>query len=803
MRISFTIVFFLIKLLCNDAYVTAQQQNYYLSPTGNDNNNGTSPATAWKTLARASNQQFMAGDSLLLEALHLFEGTLEFNQNDQGSAALPIVVSSYGVGKATIYNADTTAVAVNNLGNIHFKKLLIEGGGDCVNLPPWTFSNHVGLFIYMNLPNDIKLENIVVDDVHGSGFLQAGLRLEAAPYDGTRSGYNNLSITRSSFNYNMDNGLIIYGKWDYTNPEKCITNLYIADCVAHDNEGVPCDTIIHSGSGIAVSGVDGCVIEHCIAYSNGAENHDPYSGPVGIWLWDAKNALVQFCESYNNESPCKDGGGFDLDVGVSNSVVQYNYSHDNVGPGYLCVQTYAIPPFENNVFRYNISENDASNNDYGSVHLFALSPDFPIVNTYIYNNTVYKSRNEGSGSGPAISIEGDDYDSLMVFNNIFVTENIRPMVRYFPNDSLYFWNNNYYSLTAEDSLFCLENWLYYHTLPAWRQAGFEMLNGTAVGTTANPLLKNAGQGDTIGNTYLLDQLTAYQLEDNSPLRDEGLHPYLTLNIPPPNIDFYGSISPQNCSFEIGAHELYDGTVGNIEDGKFPDTDGDYILNVCDICVGNDAANDTDNDGFCDDVDNCITTANPNQSDSDGDKVGDVCDVFLNCVNIYELDTLYLAGSISSYQAGEAINSRDIINSGAIVTYLAGESISLQAGFRAKAGCLLQARINPCSSNKNDTSAPTENNFAATVPPNESALQIFPNPSNGAAWRIHLPDAQQTLEQVQVYDIQGKLLLTLNPTENICHIQTAHLSAGLYLCVAHTHDPQGILHTQRHKLLLQR
>jgi len=35
--------------------------------------------------------------------------------------------------------------------------------------------------------------------------------------------------------------------------------------------------------------------------------------------------------------------------------------------------------------------------------------------------------------------------------------------------------------------------------------------------------------------------------------------------------------------------------------------------------------DTDNDGIMDDVDNCLSKANPNQSNIDGDKLGDVCD----------------------------------------------------------------------------------------------------------------------------------------------------------------------------------
>ncbi|MFK8009523.1 MAG: peroxidase family protein [Saprospiraceae bacterium] len=58
-----------------------------------------------------------------------------------------------------------------------------------------------------------------------------------------------------------------------------------------------------------------------------------------------------------------------------------------------------------------------------------------------------------------------------------------------------------------------------------------------------------------------------------------------------------------------------------------DSDGDGIGDVCDT-HNNPCANlggDTDNDGVCDNQDNCPTTMNSDQMDSDGDGIGDVCD----------------------------------------------------------------------------------------------------------------------------------------------------------------------------------
>ena len=52
----------------------------------------------------------------------------------------------------------------------------------------------------------------------------------------------------------------------------------------------------------------------------------------------------------------------------------------------------------------------------------------------------------------------------------------------------------------------------------------------------------------------------------------------------------------------------------------------YALLVLQRSVGGGCI-DSDGDGVCDNVDNCVSTPNPNQEDGDGDGVGDVCD---NC-----------------------------------------------------------------------------------------------------------------------------------------------------------------------------
>jgi hypothetical protein len=75
---------------------------------------------------------------------------------------------------------------------------------------------------------------------------------------------------------------------------------------------------------------------------------------------------------------------------------------------------------------------------------------------------------------------------------------------------------------------------------------------------------------------------------------------------------------------------------NASTGQFPNSNGtwsisadhSYAILVLQRSIGG-ACTDSDGDGVCDDVDNCVSTPNPNQEDRDGDGVGDACD---NCID---------------------------------------------------------------------------------------------------------------------------------------------------------------------------
>lgn len=76
----------------------ASATTYYVSPSGNDSNNGTSQGTAWRTIERVQSLGYtmQPGDQVLFERGGSYPGQLTINSS--GTASQPIVFGAYGSG---------------------------------------------------------------------------------------------------------------------------------------------------------------------------------------------------------------------------------------------------------------------------------------------------------------------------------------------------------------------------------------------------------------------------------------------------------------------------------------------------------------------------------------------------------------------------------------------------------------------------------------------------------------------------------------------------------------------------------
>lgn len=514
---------------------------YYLSPTGNDQNEGTSPAWAWKTLAKANSRSFRAGDWLLLQGGAAFAGTLTFDAGDQGTAAAPIVVSTYGIGQAMISAGNGDGILIYNTAGLSIRNLVIQGSGPAANAGN-------GINVFMDLAGGVKLDYLVIDSLETFGFGKYGIVVGS--WNAT-SGFKNVTVTNTRTHDNTLGGLVTYAQ-----APNSLQNVVVRRVQAYNNTG-KAGLTAGSGNGIVLGGVTGGLIERSVAHDNGALCNAA-GGPVGIWVYDSDRIIIQNNESYRNRTGgLADGGGFDLDQNTGHSTVQYNYSHDNDGAGFLLAQSPATATHTGNVVRYNISENDSRKNSYGSITVYGR-----IEFADIYNNTVYLTPStSGTPRGLYVHNTGltsNDVRSVHLRNNAFYTTGGLTTVEVTAGQltgavDIRFEGNDYYGGAVAPKI--IWGAMIHTALSTWRSAtGQELLGSELVGTTANPGFASPGTGGTIGNADLLNTLGSYRLLSTSRLIDRGLNLPLRFGMAVGLVDFYAATLPHGLGYDVGASE---------------------------------------------------------------------------------------------------------------------------------------------------------------------------------------------------------------------------------------------------------
>lgn len=387
-------VFFLFMIGCS----SPQTIFYVDAQSGNDTNPGTLKKP-FKTIEKFNSIKLQAGNSALFAGGQTFAGTLLL-KGLSGTKEKPIVVGSYGNGRAIINGGNGTSVHADSCSWLQVKNLVVNGND--------RLKGNTGSGIEFR-----KVENCMIDSVEASGFLWSGVKVV---------GGKNLRITNIYAHNNGFSGINVESDGQDAgglegSGQKTFRNLYIANCVAENNPGCPSVLNNHSGNGILIGGVTNGIIENCEAMSNGWDMPREGNGPVGIWAYQSDSITIQYCYSHNNQTSekGKDGGGFDFDGGMTNSVMQYNFSANNEGAGYGLFQYSGASVWKNNIVRNNISYNDGrKNGQAGFLMWFDNGSPKPMSDCQIYENTVVNCY------GHAVSFEPGNYLGFNFRNNVFL-----------------------------------------------------------------------------------------------------------------------------------------------------------------------------------------------------------------------------------------------------------------------------------------------------------------------------------------------------------------------------------------------
>ncbi|MCL5282125.1 MAG: InlB B-repeat-containing protein [Planctomycetes bacterium] len=324
------------------AFVVAQPGVYYVDRgAGNDNNDGKSAATAWKSLAKVNSYTgFVPGDQILLHRGHIWREQLIVPAS--GTAEKPLTVGAYDTGNRPLLKGSVWLPSWTSAGTNQWQvplsaepdQVFFDGvrGTRMTSQAALTGPQQwcwVSGLLYVYAPSDPGslyvnpgIEASVRPAMRGDGLVQIQDRSYVTVQDlqvtqsysagiCLASSGQGLTVQNCEADNSVDGGIVA------TSPGVALSNVTIEGCLIHHN-----NTGIKEGAlgtatyqeGLTVEGVDGFVVRGCQVYSN-------YARGVGL-QHGAANGSFENCQVNGNGS---------LNVyldGVSSTQIRYNKIYD-------------------------------------------------------------------------------------------------------------------------------------------------------------------------------------------------------------------------------------------------------------------------------------------------------------------------------------------------------------------------------------------------------------------------------------------------------------------------------------------
>jgi hypothetical protein len=443
--------------------------HYVDSTAGADANDGTSPSTAWQTLAPVNAATFKPGDAICFRAGGAWTGQLA--PKGSGTEAAPIVVDRYGSG-----NLPRIAAGSGNL-----QALLL------LNVSYWEI-NHLELTNKQSAPGDyrgiavrgkdagvlshIYVRDSFVHDVTGevnwiggdaadndppwvtfktgwdASKRTGGIVVEVESANGTKTRFNDVRIERNVIKDTSFGGVVFkqldggYG-WGVRSSKQDSkflphTNIILrGNYFSQTNSKYACNSIYVTGS------------QHVLVEKNVCKD----SGTSAIEAYNSDDVRIEHNEVYGTVKKAggADSNGIDTDRATTGAVVQYNYVHDN-GDGILLCQF----AFGDSIVRYNLivnnsrlginlhSDSSASNQTYGNLFIAGqnggdlvnssggssyLTAPYAIRNNIFYSTRAAAAVASGSGTtytNNLFSGVGAVGSAAVTGDPMFVDGSIRP-----------------------------------------------------------------------------------------------------------------------------------------------------------------------------------------------------------------------------------------------------------------------------------------------------------------------------------------------------------------------------------------
>ncbi|GAA3619343.1 CBM96 family carbohydrate-binding protein [Flavivirga jejuensis] len=534
---------------------------YFDSENGDDNNNGTSEATAWQNLTKLEGVTLAPGSQILLKRGSVWSRQ-EIVFKGSGTDGNPIVIDAYSTGDKPLLKGlgqSTGLIKLFNqeyieISNIHITNLGLEKDG--LRRGIHVVADNFGVLHHLHF------SNLKFTDINGTDGLDAGVY--ANTDDEKRSGailleirgddvqtyFDDILLDKTYF-YDVSNtGFANISHWsdlelnsDFSSNTVpgTLDEHYIHNFVPSKNVVIKRNRFENINSqGMIIRTAENPIMEYNLFYycsiGRGSDNACFNSKTTGaVWRYN-ESCFTEYTEGKS------DGAGIDADLRSKNTLIEYNYCHNNEYGGVITTGGSFGGSFnDNTIIRYNV----LINNGINSIRICNQN-----TNLYVHNNLVY--------------YDDASKDNSLVFTHLSNVTPQGPINSVVTNNIFYTTNNNgtfTADVEATDTRF--EEVKYSNNLYYGIDATYQYPNDANL-VTADPLFENGTVPvQDIGGYVLLDTdglptgsvsydfLNGFGLSESSPAIDAGSTNTITEI---PLVDFQNQSLYKGVSLDIGPFE---------------------------------------------------------------------------------------------------------------------------------------------------------------------------------------------------------------------------------------------------------
>ncbi|MBN1184949.1 MAG: T9SS type A sorting domain-containing protein [Bacteroidales bacterium] len=389
----FSTIVVILFFICG---INVSATSYYVSNSGNDAANGTSPATAWKTISKINSTTFSPGDSIKFRCGDRWFEALTLTES--GTSSAYITITSYGTGaKPKLYGSKAVT---------SFTKL---PGYDNV----YRLNELVDYDLYYGIPGSSSRASIIWK-ISGD---------DTRYWSSRQTSFAELS---SNYDYYWQNDSVyVYYDGDINNVDT-LEVMQLAWGITLGNGA--------GGEYITIEGLD---LQFWASRCIGMYNY-PEITKHGFQL---RNCHLAYTASR------EDAVGYGVAIAYCDMIIENNDAHDN---GRRNISLNLVANTSDAIMRDVIVRNNTLHDGYHTtgVDMSMHSPDNYVRNIHICNNLIY-DRYEGNGH-PSESVflqnyEGaapkDHYDSIYIYNNIILNTTLDGVYLEYIGDHVYIINN--------------------------------------------------------------------------------------------------------------------------------------------------------------------------------------------------------------------------------------------------------------------------------------------------------------------------------------------------------------------------